>query len=99
MDNILALAKLALNGASLVASLIEKGSELVGPANSTLVKSLTVVKTMIETGKEIAPIATALIGIFTEGRKDITLKELEELEAVLDAEIDDYLTPMKPRTA
>lgn len=96
--DILAFTNLALNGASLLASLIEKGSDLVGPTNSTWVKGLNVIKTAIEAGRDIAPIATALFGTFSPGKTDITSQELAELEALLDAEIDDYLTPMKPRS-
>lgn len=97
--DILALATLALNGVSLVTSLIEKGSELAGPTNSVLAKGIGVVKTAIETGRDVAPIITSLINTFTDGKDDITLEELETLEALLDAEIDDYLKPMAPRPA
>lgn len=97
--DILALANLALNGASLVSSLLEKGSNLVGATNSSFAKGMRLIKEGIEVGKDVAPVVTAMINTFTDGKTDITPQELKDLEALLDAEIEDYLTPMKPRTA
>lgn len=58
-------------------------------------KGLTVVETLVQTGKDVLPTITALKNVVVGG-EDVTQAELDALEAHLDAQLDEFDKDLPP---
>lgn len=57
-------------------------------------EGVNLITKLAQNGKDIVPVATALTNIFSKRAEDITEKDLDEVEAVLDAKLDEFEKPM-----
>jgi hypothetical protein len=58
-------------------------------------QGVSIIQALAQNGKDIMPVVTALKNIFSKRPEDITDADLDEVEAVLDAQIDEFELPMK----
>lgn len=58
-------------------------------------KGLNLITTLSQQGKDITKVVQATTNIFSKRPEDVTDADLDETEALLDAELDDFETPLK----
>lgn len=60
----------------------------------TAMKGLNLVQGLAQQGKDITPVIRSLTNIFSKRVGDVTDEELDQIEADLDAAMDEFERPM-----
>lgn len=60
----------------------------------TAMKGLNLIQGLAQQGKDVAPVIRSLTNIFSKRASDVTDEELNQIEADLDAALDEFEKPM-----